>query len=79
VTATLAAALHPRLRFLLALIHTQGGEWTTTRTGDAYAAHDYWAPKTTTHSNDLRLLHRAGYLDQYQTKGRTYYTLRGAR
>lgn len=77
--AATATALHPRLALLLALIDTQRGEWTTARVGDAYAAHDYWAPKATTHSHDLERLTAAGFLDRHEDKGRTYYTLKGTR
>ncbi|NUP46163.1 MAG: hypothetical protein HOW97_02445 [Catenulispora sp.] len=70
---TTAMALHPRLALLLAVIRTQGGEWTTARVGDAYDA-----PKHTTHSRDLERLTRDGHLQRHDAKGRTYYTLREA-
>lgn len=69
--------LHPRLVLLRRLVRRQGGEWTPKRVGRAYLKAGYDAPKGTTHSADLKTLHRLGDLDHRTTPGRQYYVPAG--
>jgi hypothetical protein len=69
----MSAALHPRLSLLERLVRRQGGEWTPARVGRAYLAAGYDAPKGTTHSADLKMLHRMGVIDRRDQPGRTHY------
>ena len=72
-TATPTPALPPRITFLRDLVRRQPGPWTPKRVGRAYVAAGYDAPKSTTHSRDLKTLHHLGDLDHHTTPGREYY------